>query len=219
MGATFRDLFMQAIEETGRSVRGVSLDAGLSEHQLKNLFQGKSKTTNVDAAAAVAGAFGVTLTEFLNGQFYPKAVSAVSIAGRVSAGDGVELVDAYVPGAGRAVQRPDGLPSSGVVAVEVSGDSMEPIYSDGDILFYSRSSHDGVPSEAMGRKCICSDADGDVWVKLVKPGEETGRFHLISLNPSAMNRLNVPLMWAAPVVLHWPKELATFVDPQEGGNE
>lgn len=213
MAETFRDIFLRAIAETGRSVRSVSLDAGLSEHQLKNLYQGKSMTTNVDAAAAVASSFGVSLSEFLNGNFTPPSPDAVSVAGVVSAGDGVDLVDAYSPGTGRAVRRPEALPKSGVVAVEVQGDSMEPLYSNGDFLFYTRLSSDGVPTEALGSKCVCCDADDRAWVKVIKPGDQPGLFHLISLNPTSINRFNVALKWAAPVILHWPKAFAINIEP------
>lgn len=131
----------------------------------------------------------------------------VSIAGRVGAGAKVPLFDTYEKGDGPQVECPPGLTPHGVVAVEVEGDSMEPIYSAGDLLFYTRDSHEGVPDEAIGYKCVCEDAEGMGWVKQIKPGDEPGVFHLISLNPGATNLWNVRLKWAARVRLHWPVEL------------
>ncbi|GLP86272.1 hypothetical protein GCM10007921_18320 [Tritonibacter mobilis] len=132
----------------------------------------------------------------------------ISIAGKVGAGAQVPLFDAYEKGDGPQVECPPGIGPHGVVAVEVEGDSMEPVYSDGDLLFYSRNGHDSVPDEVIGHKCVCEDADGMGWVKQVKAGDEPGLFHLISINPSGKNMHNVRLKWAARVRLHWPAEFA-----------
>ena len=90
---------------------------------------------------------------------------------------------------------------------------MEPIYFEGDLLFFRRETHDGVPSEAIGRTCVCEDAAGMGWVKQVKPGSSPGLFHLIALNPQSDNMHDVELKWATPVRLHWPAELVSKLDP------
>ncbi len=132
----------------------------------------------------------------------------IAIAGQVGAGAQVPLFDAYEKGDGPQVEAPPGLPTSGIVAVEVVGDSMEPVYSAGDLLFYTRNGSEGVPTEAVGHRCVCEDMDGMGWVKQVKRGDKPGLFHLISLNPGAETRWNVALKWAARVRLAWPAELA-----------
>ncbi len=132
----------------------------------------------------------------------------IAIAGKVGAGAQVPVFDAYAKGDGPQVECPPGLSPHGVVAVEVVGDSMEPVYSAGDLLFYTRETHDGVPDEVVGHRCVVEDADGMGWVKQVKAGDEPGLFHLISLNPGANTMWNVRLKWAARVRLHWPAEFA-----------
>lgn len=135
----------------------------------------------------------------------------IAIAGKVGAGASVPLVDAYEKGDGPQVECPPGLSPHGVVAVEVEGDSMEPVYSAGDILFYSRSTHDGMPEDVIGHKAVCEDEGGMVWVKRVKRGDEPGFFHLISLNPGSETMWNKRLKWAARVRLAWPAEFAKKV--------
>ncbi|WP_353472344.1 S24 family peptidase [Salipiger sp. H15] len=135
----------------------------------------------------------------------------IAIAGRVGAGAQVPVFDAYSKGAGPQVECPPGLSPHGVVAVEVEGDSMEPVYSAGDLLFYTREAHDGVPAQVIGHRCVVEDENGMGWVKQVKPGDEPGLFHLISLNPGANTMWNKRLKWAARVRLHWPAELARRV--------
>lgn len=132
----------------------------------------------------------------------------IAIAGKVGAGAQVPVFDAYEKGDGPQVDCPPGLSPHGVVAVEVEGDSMEPVYSAGDLLFYTRDAAEGVPADVIGHRCVCEDESGMGWVKQVKAGDEPGLFHLISLNPTGTNLHNVRLKWAARVRLHWPAELA-----------
>lgn len=205
MQATFKDALDQALAVTGRSLRSVAIASGVSYEQLKNLKQGKSLRTNVDDAMKVAAAFGVSLEQFYRGQYSPDAPT-VAAAGKVGAGAKVDLVDAYEKGDGLyRVAVPEGMSPSGVVAVEVEGDSMSPVYAPGTVLFYSREVV-GVPSEAIGRICICEDESGNAWVKVVRVGREEGTFSLISLNPEAENMHGVRLKWAAPVKYSLPPE-------------
>lgn len=207
MSETFRDALDFALKSSGRSLRDVAQKAGVSYEQYKGFLQGKSRSTNVDDALKVAHAFGVSMEDFMAGNL-PGAVATISIAGKVGAGANVPVFDAYEKGDGPQVEAPPGLPASGVVAVEVEGDSMEPTYSHGDILFYSRVSPDGVPDDVIGHRCVVEDSEGNGWVKQVKLGSAPGLFNLISLNPGAMNQHDVELNWAARVRLAWPADLA-----------
>jgi phage repressor protein C with HTH and peptisase S24 domain len=101
---------------------------------------------------------------------------------------------------------PPQIAPTGVVAVEVAGDSMEPVYSEGDVLFYARNSHDGILAEDIGRKCVVCDAAGRAWVKQVQRGTQPGLFNLISINPGAQTAWDVPIEWAARVIFHMPAE-------------
>jgi phage repressor protein C with HTH and peptisase S24 domain len=132
----------------------------------------------------------------------------IAIAGKVGAGAQVPVFDVYPKGAGPQVECPPGLSPHGVVAVQIEGDSMEPVFSAGDLLFYTRHTHEGVPADVVGHRCVVEDEDGMGWVKQVKAGDEPGLFHLISLNPGANTMWNKRLRWAARVRLHWPAELA-----------
>lgn len=135
----------------------------------------------------------------------------VAIAGAVGAGAMVPVFDAYEKGDGPQVECPPQMSPHGVVAVEVQGDSMEPVYSAGDLLFYTREAAEGVPSDAIGHRCVCEDMDGMGWVKQVRAGSEPGLFHLISLNPGADNKHDVKLKWAARVRMHLPADMARRV--------
>ncbi|WP_118138591.1 hypothetical protein [Oceanicella sp. SM1341] len=64
---TFRDALISRIDAPGGpSLRAVAEGAKVSYEQLKKIKQGKSGTTNVEDAVAVAAYFGLTVNEFLD---------------------------------------------------------------------------------------------------------------------------------------------------------
>ncbi len=212
METTFKQALERAIKETGRSLRSVAIAANVSYEQLKSLQQGKAQKTNVDDAMKVADAFGVTLDDFYRGKLTSPDKHPISVAGYVGAGALVPLVDAFEKGDGLFhVAAPPQLtrngPPRGIVAVEVEGDSMAPMYQPGDILFYTRHTHEGIPDEDIGRICVVEDVAGMVWVKQIKRGVEPGLFHLISINTNSENMHNVRIKWAARVILALPAEM------------
>lgn len=209
MPHTFKEALEIALKKTGRSLREVCATAGVSYDQYKGYMQGKSRSTNVDDAIKMALAFSLSMEDFMSGNFETRPT--IAIAGKVGAGAQVPVFDAYEKGDGPQVAAPPGLPTSGIVAVEIAGDSMEPVYSAGDLLFYSRNSHEGVPVEAVGKRCVCEDENGMGWVKLLRAGREEGTFDLHSFNDTSPTMYGVRLNWAAPVRLHWPADLVRKV--------
>ncbi|ADO42357.1 conserved hypothetical protein [Ketogulonicigenium vulgare Y25] len=173
---------------------------------MKNVRQGKAKTTNVDDAMKIAAAFGVTLEDFYDGNFSGSG-RKTAVAGRIGAGAQVELMDDFAKGDGiYHVETPNHLPTHGIVAVEVTGDSMEPFYESGGVVFYSRDTI-GVPSEALNKICVAECEEGKVWLKQVKQGNEPHLFHLLSLNMTAEPMFNRRLKWAAPIKHYLQPEL------------
>ncbi len=211
MEDTFISALKFAIETTQRSLRSVAIEAGVSYDKLKNLKQGKAETTGVDDARKVARAFGVTLDDFYEGRL-SHATNSVAVVGHVGAGSEIDLFDAYEKGDGHyRIQCPPQLSPKGMVAVEVVGDSMAPVYKPGAVLFYTRTTM-GVPTEAIGQICVCEDDTGKAWLKQVRPGREEGTFTLISLNPDHDHRHGATLKWAAPVRFSLPPEFVRRID-------
>jgi DNA-binding Xre family transcriptional regulator len=192
------------IEAKDTNPRSVALSAGMSPTGVRDIITRKTKNPTFANLLKIANVLEVDVREIIGGA----NAQTIAIAGRVGAGAQVPVFDAYEKGDGPQVEAPPGLPASNVVAVEIVGDSMEPVYSDGDLLFYTRQTHEGVPDDVIGHRCVVEDANGMGWVKQVKRGDEPGLFHLVSLNPGAQTMWNVPLEWAARVRLHWPAELA-----------
>jgi transcriptional regulator with XRE-family HTH domain len=197
------------IDERGTNARAVAISAGLGVTAVRDIISRKTRSPTIATLAKITNAIGVSLDAVLQGaSFNPKTIA---IAGKVGAGAKIPLVDAYAKGDGPQVECPPGLGPHGFVAVEVEGDSMEPVYSAGDLIFYSRHTHENVPSEAIGRRCVVMDVSGYVWLKQLKLGREPDTFDLHSINASVAPMYGARLEWAAPVRLHWPAELVVRV--------
>lgn len=204
------------MDAEGWKMKPLSEAAGMGESGIRDLFR-YSSAPKVSNAYAISRVLGRTVDEIIqigqSGQLSDvHAVPLIAVAGRVGAGAEVELVDAFGKGNGLFhVACPPQLNPHGIVAVEVEGDSMSPAYPPGTILFYSRDAL-GVPTEAIGRVCVCEDVNGRAWVKHIKPGLEEGTFSLISLNPHHDPQHGVQLKWAAPVKFSLPPEFVKRVD-------
>lgn len=175
---------------------------GISVSLYNGLEKGKRRM-NADYIESAAKIFLVPPS-----QLFEEEPSTIAIAGKVGAGARVPVFDTYEKGDGPQVECPPGLSPHNIVAVEIEGDSMEPVYSAGDLLFYTRWSDGSVPSEAIGRRCVCECEEGLGWVKVVRQGRDHGTFDLHSFNDQTPTMYGVRLKWAAPIKLHWPTELA-----------
>ncbi|WP_353475538.1 S24 family peptidase [Salipiger sp. H15] len=156
-------------KEKGLSEQGLAKAAGLSKDGIRNWRRRheageENAGANVSSISKVAATLGVSELWLLHG-VGEEMIPTISIAGKVGAGAQVPVFDAYTKGDGPQVECPPGLSPHGVVAVEVEGDSMEPVFSSGDLLFYTRHTHDGVPAEAIGHRCVVEDENGMGWVK------------------------------------------------------
>lgn len=192
----------------------LAVKAGLNASTIRDLFRNNS-SPKVSNAHKIAAALGRTVDELIAigaGVLDIEAnqLHTTAIPGKVGAGAPVHLIDDHAKGNGLYhVVTPPQLLGKHAVAVEVEGSSMEPVYSEGDLLFYIRHTHEGVPIEAINRKVIVQTTDGKVWVKLLKRGSTAATFNLLSINPAGDNMHDVQLNWASPVILHLPAEFVT----------
>lgn len=188
----------------------VSRQAGLDVSTIRKLLKGDVRTPKRENAERIASQLGMTVDEIVaagRGDLAKIKGPTVAVPGFAGAGDEVDLMDDYAKGDGMYhVACPPQLSPHGIVALEIRGDSMEPVYQGGGIIFYTRDAM-GVPNEAAGKICIAEDADGKVWLKHVKLGGEPGLYHLISLNQSVPPMYDRTLKWAAPIRFYLPPDM------------
>ena len=139
----FLEGLRQVMDARGLKDAPLSEAAGLHQSFVRDLKRGKAASPKLSSAVRIAQALGMTVEEIMNwAGGHPASLPTIAIAGKVGAGAQVPLFDAYEKGDGPQVECPPGLSPHGIVAVEVEGDSMEPVYSAGDLLFYTRNGHD-----------------------------------------------------------------------------
>ncbi|MFZ4807512.1 MAG: XRE family transcriptional regulator [Hyphomicrobiaceae bacterium] len=84
------------------------------------------------------------------------------------------------------------------IAVRVRGDSMSPVYRDGEVIVGRRLEGSDV-SRAVGLDCIAMTTGGEGYVKRILKGAAPGSYRLRSYNPSYEDIEDVALAWAAPI--------------------
>lgn len=194
------------IAERSTNNRAVADSAGLNPTAVRDIVLRKAKNPTFATLVKIAEALGVGIEEVIGGSARTLTRHMIAVAGRVGAGALVPLMDTYEKGDGIfQVVCPPQLNPHGVVAVQVEGDSMSPMYQPGHILFYSRATHEGILSEDVGLPCVVEDANGMAWVKQVRRGTAPGLFHLISLNPNAESAWDQRIKWASRVLLAMPE--------------
>lgn len=208
---TFSIRLARVIADRGLSKQAAADLCGVKYHALNAVLIRENALPNAQIAHQIATGLGVSLDWLLTGK--ERAAAPVAVVGRVGAGASVPLVDAFEKGDGLYhVARPPQLPNNGVVAVEVEGDSMAPMYQPGHVLFFRRVADDAVLDTDIGKPCVIEDAEHHAWVKLLKRGSAPGLWNLISLNPSAESAWDVSILWAARVLMALPGDLIEKVE-------
>jgi transcriptional regulator with XRE-family HTH domain len=134
-----------------------------------------------------------------------ESAKSVPIVGSVGAGAKIYPIDDHAKGQGLdTADCPPGMNSEKTVAVFVKGDSMEPLLSEGWLLYYDERIF-GVPEEYIGCICVVKIASADngdegaTLVKKIKRGDKVGHYHLCSINPLEEPILNKSIEWSAKV--------------------
>lgn len=111
-------------------------------------------------------------------------VPQTAIRHRVGAGDEVHLFEGESDSeALDYTDAPPGFEREKGSAVQVTGDSMRPIYEEGDLLFFRFRFDPPSLKDLPERPVIVQIKDGPLFVKKLLPGTRKGRYHLLSINP------------------------------------
>lgn len=185
------DRLKTVMDGKGLSMRSVSLRAGLNEGAVKDLFN-KGNVPSVENFAAICRAANTTVEAILYGETPPRPI--YRIIGCASAGE--EWLE-YEDGLGEV----ELTASSDCIAIEVRGDSMFPVYRNGDVLIGERTAGRSLGNH-VGVDCIVSLTNGAKYVKRLARGTK-GRFTLESYNRLHPDMVDVVIDWAAPII--WVK--------------
>ena len=195
----------------GYSPSGLAKQAGLdptSFNKSKRFSSdGKARWPSTESIARVLAATGATMSEFLSlmdgdGDLAPANIKAgfIPLIGFAQAGaEGFFDEDGYPDGdSWDEVRFPENEvnANSGVYALEISGDSMEPLYRNGDVLVANP-----MLDPRRGDRVVVRTSKGEVMVKELVRKTAT-KVELKSLNPRHENRI-LPandVSWIARVI-------------------
>lgn len=197
---------------TGKTLRGLSLVAGISYDTLYSFYKG-DKAKNLSQASLKK--ILPVIAAHLN--YSP----VVQVLGRAGAGGEIFPIDDHAKGAGISeAPMPPGGEEYTLAAIEVDGESMKPFVRTGWIVYYSREerieTHRCDDSDAqknpilmdplarfLREPCIIKLCDGRLFLKELRKGSEPGLYTLHSYNDSDIE--DVQIEWAAKVMFVKPE--------------
>lgn len=143
----------------------------------------------------IAAAAGLSVPEFFHSSEGPRLIP---IVGYVSAGESFVPSDDNESGDG-VEHITLSLGDAEQIAVRVRGNSMFPVYRDGDTIIGAKLGRRD-PSKFLNRDCIVMTVLGEGYVKRVMTGARRGFFRLRSYNPAYDDIEDVEINWAAPII-------------------
>lgn len=184
--------------------RRAGLDSTAFNKSKRRSSDGRPRWPSTESLAKVMDATGASLDELLallDGKAPPaapvRAGRAVPLVGFAQAGAGGFFDDAGFPvGQGWDLVELPARSTEGAYALQVQGDSMLPLYRDGDVLIVEP----GAPVR-KGDRVVVKTSGGEVMAKVLER-RAPGAVLLVSLNPAHPAR-NVPLTeieWMARIV-------------------
>ncbi len=191
-------------ETHGTSPSGLARRAGLDPttfNKSKRLTaDGKLRWPSTESVSKVLNATGASLSEFLSlmGEDRAEALGQrIPVIGYAQAGDEGYFDDGGFPiGQGWDEVTFPHIGDPHAYALEITGDSMEPVYRDGDIIVVSPGG-----SVRRGDRVVVKTTDGEVMAKqLIR--QSARRLELASVNSLHEDRvLNIEdVMWTARIV-------------------
>ena len=155
--------------------------ADLAEATLRGFIAGRSRTLSDETYEKLAEAASQILERPVNAAMLRGEkpwTAEIQVLGYVGAGD--EILRSAVDGGLGGEPAPPGYEDGG--AAIVRGDSMRPVFDDGDILFF-RSQEPPIGKPIPKRPVIVQVRGGPLYVKRILAGSKRGLFHLLSINP------------------------------------
>jgi len=190
--------------EYGYSASGLARQSGLDPttfNKSKRITrEGKPRWPSTESVSKVLAATGANLAEFVSYVTDSEGVGVcrnIPLIGFAQAGNQGYFDDGGYPAGGGWDEIPfPGLGDPQAYALEITGDSMEPVFRDGDTVIVSPQA-----SIRRGDRVIAKTKDGEVMVKLLLR-QSVHRVELKSLNPDHEDRsLDVDdVEWIARVV-------------------
>lgn len=177
------------IDKTGINQSELARRMGLTPGKINLILHGKRRMQMSEATKA---------SDIMDYPL-PNENRIIPVMGYVGAG--AEVIAESNNGALHEVEMGFPIPPD-LIGVIVRGDSMFPIFEDGDLVAYR--GEPLTPEQAIGETCVCQLADGRILIKRVRRGSQPGLFTLTSANAPDIE--DVPLEWAREFVMRFSRK-------------
>jgi len=179
--------------ERGITAETLANDLGYNQGQVSRWLSG-SRRAHTDFLEAAAEYLDLSVSDLFHARQVP-------VVGYIGAGAEFQAIDDHAKGGGiDHIEAPPGC-SDNAVAVQVRGESMLPVYNDGDILIYEEQRRD--LENFINRRVVCGLGDGRVLVKTMTRGSESGVYTLTSFNSGPITDVVVDwvarIRWVQPI--------------------
>lgn len=164
------------IDEIGSSQRAVAKALKLPQPRISEIIAGK-REIKLSEVAPLAQALGLSVGAVMSNlgiDGMPSREARVPLVGSVSAGGGVQKLEAIVD----YVDAPPGAQGP-LEALRVDGASMFPELQPGDLVFFSPEDRQN-PIDLVNRLVVLETVAGDLRVKYLRRGSAPGLFDLFS---------------------------------------
>lgn len=201
--------FQAKLQESGLTMKAASLKAGLNESFVRDMLQRK-RVPSIDKLAKLAAVVGTTISELM-AEAPLAPIFSVPLMGYIGAGAEIEPEFEQVPPDGlEQIQVPFPLPAE-MIAFEVRGESMLPVYKDGwTIIVYKEQRR---PIEAFyGEEAAVRTSDGHRFLKTIRRGAPGVSLHSFNAEPIE----NVHLEWVGEIFSILPRTALNKVARQGG---
>jgi phage repressor protein C with HTH and peptisase S24 domain len=184
--------------DRGLSASGLAKKAGLDpttfNKSKRKTRDGKERWPSTESISKVLQATGASLNEFMSyvGGLGTAAYQNIPVIGFAQAGTAGYFDDAGYPSGGSWEEIPFlNVGDPHAYALEVSGDSMEPVYRDGDVIIVSPAAE-----TRRGDRVVLKARDGEVMAKILRR-KTSYKYELSSLNTEHPDR------WLAAEDVEW----------------
>jgi len=176
-----------AIANDGRSLRDISLAAGLGPNYVQQMIK-RDQPPKIATRDKLLEILEPSVAAQLRVE---PPLRAAPILGLAGAGPEGTVLFAEAQGSFGEVPAPPGSGEQ-VAALEVRGNSMHGLAEDGWLLFYEERTEPR--DEYMGEPCVCWLENGHVLVKIPEPTRFPGLYNLTSTNAPTMREVPVSEM-------------------------
>ncbi len=190
MDDEWKDRLLDILETRDLSMKEASLSAGLGETYARDILK-RGRSPSAEALSALARTLGTSVGYLVDGAEAPSPT--IPVIGYAAAGEAWTPLDDINDTVEIDL-------STEAVGLIIKGDSMSPVYRDGDIIAGNRKYGQQL-SRWVGTDCIVLTSNGERYVKYLMKSPIRGRFTLRSYSPTHKDLESQKLEWAAPITL------------------